>query len=97
MIRWTTPTLQCTIPKEIDCEYIILTLKQNKVLIEKTIQSSEIVDGVFSVTYTQDETSRFQKDIAVEAQLNIINGASRLATNIIPLHVDRNLHNEEIL
>lgn len=99
MIKWTTPTMECSIPSDIECDYVILSLKQGDVLIEKTVQSSDIVEGAFSVTLTQSETGQLVPSnlyTQVEAQLNIIKGTTRIATNIVILEVSDNLHDQSI-
>lgn len=96
MIKWTTPSLKCTIPKEVVFDYILLTLVQGNITLEKTIQSGDVTDGEFIVTFTQEETGQFNFNLAVNAQLNIINGEQRLATNIVQMQVSKNLHNEVI-
>lgn len=94
MIKWTTPTLKCTLPSDLVFDYVLLTLKQNKVKIEKRVEYAEVVDGVFYVTFTQEETSRFSISYDVEAQLNVMNGETRLATNIIKMEVGENLYDK---
>lgn len=98
MIEWTTPTITCTIP-EVECDYILLTLKQGSTIIEKRIEASEISNNQFSATFTQAETGQFEKTnlySTIEAQLNIIKGSTRMATNIVQLSLTKNLHNEAI-
>ena len=99
MIKWTTPTLLCKIPKDIAFDYLILTLKSRSYKINKTVPFSEIEDGTFSITLSQEETSKFEIGTNVEAQVNIISDGdllTRLGSNIICLHVCRNLYDEEI-
>lgn len=96
MIKWTTPTLTCNIPEGIEYEYILLTLMQGSTVIEKQIDKNQIVSNQFSVFFTQDDTSKLQPARIVEAQLNIINGGTRLATNIIQLQATKNLHDSYI-
>lgn len=96
MIKWTTPTLKCTIPNNVGFDYIVLTLEQGNTKLEKTITSSEVIDGVFNVTFTQEETGMFERYNVVNVQLNLVDGEQRLATNIVQLQVTRNLHNEVI-
>lgn len=91
MIKWTTPSLKCTIPKEVVFDYIILTLVQGDITLEKKIQSGDVTDGEFIVTFTQEETGQLNFNLAVYAQLNIINGEQRLATNIVQMGVTKNL------
>ena len=99
MIKWTTPTLRCNLMTELDFDYIIFTLKSSTGKVEKRIEKSEVIvedeKTYFDVTFTQEETG----DIVggkVEAQLNLMNGDTRIATNIIELNASRNLHNEVI-
>lgn len=94
MIKWTTPTLKCTIPSDLQLDYVLLTLKQNNTAIEKRIESSEITDGVFEVYFEQEETGQFLKNSLIKAQLNIMYGETRLATNIVELKIVENLHDE---
>lgn len=99
MIKWTTPTLTCKLPDDVDYDYVILTLKQGNVVIEKTIQAENIQNRQFSVLFTQAETGQLVADnmfIFAEVQLNIIKGTTRVATNIIELQIDKNLHDEAI-
>lgn len=96
MIKWTTPILRCSIPTELVFEYILLTLKQGNTSIEKTILSDEVVDGKFDVVFSQEETGQFQLYKEIEAQLNIMNGDVRVATNIVKMKIERNLHDEII-
>lgn len=99
MIKWTTPTLTCTIPEGLDYDYVLLTLAQGNVIIEKRIEASEITNNQFSVTFTQTETGQFKSTSVysfIEAQLNIVKDDTRLATNIVQLSMDKNLHNEVI-
>lgn len=92
MIRWTTPTLQCSIPSDIVFDTILITLKQGSVAIEKTISAEEVDEGKFNVFFTQKETGKFVKDCDIEVQCNIMNGGTRLATNIVRLQICKNLH-----
>lgn len=94
MIKWTTPTLKCTIPNDLNFDYIILTLKQSDKKVEKKVIYDDVKDGVFYTTFTQEETSKFDKNVRLLAQLNIMSGDTRLATNIVELSIGDNLHNE---
>lgn len=96
MIKWTTPTLKCNIPIEIEFDYILFTLEQGSKIIEKTIESDNVIDGAFYITLSQEETGLFEKGSVVNAQLNIMKDETRLATNIVQMQITRNLHNEEI-
>lgn len=96
MIKWTTPTLICSIPTNLEFDYIILTLKQNEVVLNKRIEKEEVNLGRFEVQFTQEETAMFDVLFNVEAQLNIINGHNRLSTNIETLLITKNLYDEVI-
>ena len=99
MIRWTTPTLNIQInPSDVEIEKVILSLfdERNCKLLEFEIPNTKIEDGAFTVTLTQEQSQMFEEKSSVVAQLNIINGDSRLATNKQILKVERNLHNKEI-
>lgn len=98
MIKWTTPTLKCEIPDGVQYDYILLTLCEagSDTIVEKRIEKNHIIDGIFTVTFTQEETSRFNEGSTIEAQLNIIDGETRLATNVVELKISKNLHNSLI-
>ncbi len=97
MIKWTTPTLCCSIPNDITFDYLLLTLKQGSILIEKTIDKGQVdEDGNFSVVLTQEETGSFDRFNKIEAQLNIIFEDTRMATNIVDIQFTQNLHDEVI-
>lgn len=93
MIRWTTPTIKCTIPSDLPLTYLNLIIKQNNISVEKTIMADEVVDGVFYVTYDQKETSAFEVGRA-KVQVNIMNGNKRLATCKVDIEVTENLKDE---
>lgn len=96
MIKWTTPTIKCTIPDGLDFDFILFTLKQGDYLIEKNIYPEQVEDNAFSVFFTQEETSRFQLYTQIEAQLNVMKNGVRIATNISSLCIERNLHDDYI-
>lgn len=96
MIQWTTPTLECSIPEGLEFDYVLLTLVQGAFKIEKRVSAIEVIDNKFSVFYTQEETSSFELYSPIEAQINIMRGAVRVATNIVKMTIDRNLHKEFI-
>lgn len=96
MIKWTTPSLKCNIPSDIEFDYILITLKQGNITFEKNINKENVIDNSFIVTFTQEETGQFDRNMMIEAQLNIISGITRLATNIVQLRISRNLHDEKI-
>lgn len=97
MIKWTTPTLCCSIPKDINLDYLILSLKQGTTLLEKTVDKGQIdEEGNFTVFLTQEDTGLFNMFKKVEAQVNIIFEDVRMATNIVEVQFTENLHDEVI-
>lgn len=96
MIKWTTPRVKCTIPSDLPLDYVLLTLKQNSLVMEKTIPAEEITDGIFYVTFTQEETSQFNIGYPIEVQINIMSGSTRMASRILQVAATTNLHNEVI-
>lgn len=96
MIKWTTPRLKCTIPQDLPLDYVLLTLKQGAVVLEKKILNQEIEDGIFYVTLSQEETSLFNVGLSINAQVNIMSGDTRLASRVLNLTATKNLHDEEI-
>lgn len=96
MIKWTTPTLNCIIPKNITGDYVLLTLSCECSVIERTVPFSDITDGQFTVVLSQEETALFDVGDTVQAQINVMSGNLRLASNILTLKVGRNLHDEVI-
>ena len=98
MIKWTTPRVKCTIPSALPCDYVLLTLKQNAIKMEKKIPAEEIdfMTGVFYVDFTQEETSQFNIGFDIEVQVNIMSGSTRLASRILKVTPTKNLHDEVI-
>ena len=96
MIKWTTPTIKCTIPDGLEFDFILFTIKQNDYVVEKTIYPEQVENSEFNVFFTQQETSGFQLFSPIEAQLNVMKNGTRIATNINQLCIERNLHDEAI-
>lgn len=92
MIKWTTPTLNCTIPSDITGDYVLLTLLCECSIVERKITFDEITDGKFVVVLSQEETAMFDVGDTVQAQVNVMSGGVRLASNILTLKVGKNLH-----
>ena len=92
MIKWTTPTVKCMIPPDLPLDYVLLTLKQCAVVIEKRINQDQIKDGIFYVNFTQEETSLFDFGKKIQVQVNIMSGATRLASRILEITATNNLH-----
>lgn len=96
MIRWTTPTLELTIPSGFQFDWLLLTFEQLNYKVEKIVDSSAVVDNKFYVTFSQEETGEFQVGKQVEVQINSMVGNERNATFIETLKVTKNLHNSYI-
>lgn len=96
MTKWTTPTLEMTIPEGLDFDWLLLTFEQQNYKVEKIVDGSAIVDNKFYVTFTQEETSKFKVNSKVEVQINMMNGTERIATLIDELSVSKNLHDSYI-
>lgn len=104
MIRqYTTPTLNITlkhrdgiIADDLVFDYLIFSLRNACYRIDRTIQFEEVVEGVFQVEFTQEETSKMRLNDEVEMELNFFYNDKRFATNIKKMVVDRNLLNEVI-
>ena len=96
MIRWTTPTLEMTVPEGLEFDWLLLTFQQQSLVVEKIVDGSAIVDNKFYVTFSQEETSEFKTSVKVEVQINMMNGTERIATLIDELIVTKNLHDSYI-
>lgn len=92
MIKWTTPTLEMTIPEGLDFDWLLLTFEQPNYTVEKIVDGSAVVDNKFYVTFTQEETGELKPSTKVEVQINLMNGTERIATLIDTLTVTKNLH-----
>ena len=98
MRQYTTPTLNITlkhkdgtVASDVEFNYLIFSLRSACYKIDRKIESSEVVDGAFSVTFTQEETSKMKLGDTVEMELNFFLGDTRFATNIKRIDIDRNL------
>lgn len=104
MIRqFTTPTLNITlkhkdgiVADDLVFDYLIFSLRNACYRIDRTIQFENVVEGVFQVEFTQEETSRMKLNDVVEMEINFFKNDKRFATNIKQMIVDRNLLNEVI-
>lgn len=96
MIKWTTPSIKCTIPDGLEFDFIFMTVKQGDYVIEKMVAPEQVEDNAFIVFFTQEETSGFQLFTPIEVQLNAMKDDVRIATNINQLCIERNLHDEYI-
>lgn len=96
MIKWTTPSLECSVPTDLDFDYILFTLVQGDYVIEKMVAKEQVEDDKFSIIFTQEETGGFKLFTSIEAQINAMKGDVRVATNIEKLTIEKNLHDGTI-
>lgn len=103
MRQYTTPTLNITIKyrdggiaSDLDYDYLIFSLRSACYKIDRTIQKEEVIDGVFSITFTQEETAKMKLNDDVEMELNFFKDDTRFASNIQKMRIDRNLLQEVI-
>ena len=89
MRRGTTPTLTFTLPFEADmitaCNIAFAQAK--KLVLEKELADCEVDGQTLRVTLTEEDTLRLNAGDSVEIQLRVGIGESRLASNIIRIHV----------
>lgn len=106
MIVGTTPTLTLKLKRTSDADLnmatnIYVTLKQGNILLTKTGQDIELVDGkTLRISLTQSESLDFSVDKKVELQLNwtYLEGGQtkRAATKVISIDLERQLLKEAI-
>ena len=103
MRQYTTPTLNITlknndgsVASDLVFDYLIFSLRSACYRIDKQINSSQVVEGVFSVDFTQEEKSKMKLNDDIEMEINIFQNDKRYATNIKRMKVDRNLLQEII-
>ena len=102
MYQYTTPTLKFELKdketkellKDLEFDYLIITLKSGNNIIEKPITYSQYNEGTFEIKLTQEETAQLQG--VISAQANIIVGGNRFATTKATKNIDCNLHAEVI-
>lgn len=101
MRTYTTPTLRITLKKrsgevatDLVFTHLVFTIKANKQRIDKRVEAGEVQEGVFTVRLTQEETGGLSSYGPARAEINIWNGATRLATLIKSLNIDGNLIEE---
>ena len=102
MRQYTTPTLNITIKKksgevatDLVFDYLIFTIKGNRIRLDKEIQFSEVTEGKFKVRFTQEETGSL-KGTKARAEINFFAGEKRLATLIKTIDLDENLIDEVV-
>lgn len=103
MRQYTTPTLNITIrykngeiATDLEFEYLVFSLRSECKKIDRIIEKKQVVDGVFTVTFTQEETAKFKIGQSIEMELNFYDNGERFASNIRRMEVSKNLLNEVI-
>lgn len=92
MIRGTTPTLEFTLPFDIDIlEEAWVTLSQNKVVvIDKELEHCTCENNKLTVRLTQEETLKLACDCYTEIQIRArTKEGDALASEIISVHTYR--------
>lgn len=103
MRQYTTPTITIrilksdeTVATDLFFDYLIFTLKHQGKRIDRRVEASEVVEGVFTIEYTQEETGQLPASGNVFAEINFFAGSKRLATKIKTLSIDGNLIDEVV-
>ena len=105
MRTYTTPTINITLRKkdgtllnDFAFDYIIATMKNKNVIINRRIEKEDVIESQFDIDLTQEETSQLTVDSFLEIELNIFfEGDKRIATDIKTLKIQRNLLNKIII
>lgn len=111
MRRYTTPTLQITITKQVgtdECgrpiyedatdlvfDYLLFAIKDDAHKVVKRVEFSQVEAAKFNVHFTQEETGWFDGVVA-EAQINFFTGETRVATIIRTINLTENLIDEVV-
>ena len=98
MYRGTTPTLIFTFPNDFDvtqASVVLVTISDRGTpLFEKTGEDIEVDEHTVSVFLSQEETLRMPIG-EVSCQINLLYADNtRVATNIVRVDWQKNLHNE---
>lgn len=103
MRTFTTPDLRIrlirkdgSVATDLEFEYLIFTLRGCNTRLDKRVDASEVEEGVFSLTLTQEETGAFPEGATVRAEINFFNGNKRLGTLIKALSLEENLIDEVV-
>ena len=98
MIRATTPTHIFTFPDNPNTyDAILITYKQNEIVLEKEKPDLTIDGNTASVMLTQEETKLFTPDALVKVQVRVAyNGGEAFASPVTVLRVEDVL-NDEVL
>lgn len=103
MYRATTPTHTFTLPIQTsDCKDILVTYKQNNVILDKhmddgTLPSGMTIDGkTITITLTQEETKQFSQNVAtVQVRVLTFDGLA-MASQKFKLYIENVLNDEEL-
>ena len=103
MYRVTTPTHTYTLPIETSsCKEILVSYKQNNVLLEKHYQDQTLPSGMtldgkdVIVNLTQAETKAFEKG-KIDVQVRVLTNANKAVASQIFTVTHKDVINEEIL
>ena len=84
MIRATTPTHIFELPFDINefVDKVLITYKQDEIVLEKTLEDCNIEKNILSYKLTQEETNKFNNIVFVKIQIRVITkGGESLASD----------------
>lgn len=95
MIKYTDYIVKVEIDQEAleGLDYVIVSIKQSNIKIDKTIEASKIDNNIISVAFSQEETGSFVIGNA-ELQVNAFYMNERHASNIVKINIYENLLDE---
>lgn len=98
MIRATTPTHVFTFPDDpTQWDAILITYKQDFIVLEKTKEDLVFDGNTASYTLTQEEANMFRANELIRIQVRVaLNDGTAFASQIVIVHVDDVL-NDEVL
>lgn len=99
MREFTTPTLNITIryrdgtvASDLEFDFVLFTLVSGKTIVEKKVPYEDVIEGVFSIEFTQEETGSLTPGSTAECELNIMAGSNRIGSAIKRIAISKNLH-----
>lgn len=94
MVQSTTPTFTLTFPPSVDFSTVDVwfTIEQGRVSITKTGEDLAIDHNVIGVFLSQEDTTKFEKNISARIQVNwVYPNGERACSNIVTVPVGENL------
>lgn len=98
MRQYTTPSLKVTLKRkdgsiatDLNFTYLIFSIRSSCQALDIKLDKEEVIDGVFYVNLTQEQTAKLKLDVNAEVEVNFFHGDDRFATSIQKLKVNRNL------